>query len=93
MFAPAISGPKASIPICDWRSDPPNAPAELRGPGCECDFRNVQIVDRSSILKHVQEHDAGKPHPILRPALNLRLALLADVGGSELLVFLSLAMR
>src|ERR1700694_5786189 len=43
-------------------SERPRGIERLRG---ECDLRNVQIIDRSSIIKHVQENDPGKPYPVL----------------------------
>ena len=88
--APRISGPKASSPICDWRSEPPNEPADSNDCCWHRDFGNVHAIQVSAHAKHIQKHDAGKPDPIFGSAFNFGLALLLQVCSCEILILFNL---
>src|SRR5208337_551062 len=62
----------------------------VHGIGCEDPGGHVLIVRIAAIAEQVEEDDSRKAHSIFRSTLQLRLVLLIDLAGEQLLVFLKM---
>ena len=59
----------------------------VHGIGFEHPCGDVRVIRIAAVAEQVEEHDAGKAHPVFRGALQLGLILFVHLVGEQLLVF------